>query len=76
MIIKQMLNYTSYANQKFDLLNKHQVFIRNEEIEEAVESPDKTGRRGQYYSARKDGIKVIYQKQAGNIKVVTFFPVK
>lgn len=71
-----MIYFTKYSNEKFDILNKHKVYFRKEEIEEILSSPDKSGRHGKYLSARKDGIKVIYQKEAGVIKVITFFPVK
>lgn len=71
-----MIHFTKYANDKFDILNAHQVYFRKEEIEEIIAAPEKTSRRGKYYAARKDGIKVIYQKEGEVIKIITFFPVK
>ncbi len=71
-----MIHFTSYANNKFDILNKHRVFLRKEEIEEAVNSPDEVAKQGKCFGARKDGIKVIYKKEDEIIKIITFFPVK
>ena len=71
-----MIYFTSYANNKFDILNKHKVFLRKEEIEEAATAPDEVIRQGDYFGAVKDGIKVIYKKEGEIIKVITFFPIK
>jgi len=71
-----MIHFTSYANQKFDLLNKHKVFLRKEEIEETVLTPDEVKKQGKYFGAIRDGIKVLYKKEDEMIKVITFFPVK
>lgn len=71
-----MIYFTSYSNQKFDLLNKHRVFLRKEEIEEAVLSPDEIKKQGKYFGATKNSVKVIYKKENEVIKVITFFPVK
>lgn len=71
-----MIYFTKYAEQKFEILNKHQVYFRKEQIEEILSSPEKISKKGNYLSARKDGIKVIYRKDGGVIKIVTFFPVK
>jgi len=71
-----MIYFTSYANNKFELLNKHKVFLRKEEIEETVSAPDEVKKQGKYFGATRDGIKVIYRKENEIIKVITFFPVK
>jgi len=71
-----MIIFTSYSNQKFDILNKHKVFLRKEEVEEAIKSPDQVKKQNKYFGATKDGIKVIYKKEDEIIKVITFFPVK
>lgn len=68
--------YTRYAEDKFEILNGYGVYIRKEEIEACLAAPDKVSKKGNYQSARKDGLKVVYKKN-GTIKtVVTFFPVK
>ncbi len=71
-----MIYFTKYAEQKFDILNKHKVYFTKEQIEDCLKLPDKTGKKGKYLTARKDEIKVIYQKQDGVIRVITFYPVK
>jgi hypothetical protein len=71
-----MLYYTKYAEQKFDILNKHKVFFTKEQVEDAVKLPDKVEKKGKYLGARKDGIKVVYLKDNGIIKIITFYPVK
>jgi hypothetical protein len=71
-----MIFFTNYSNQKFDLLNKHKVFLRKEEIEETILTPDKVKKQGKYFGATRDGVKVIYKKEDEIIKVITFFPIK
>ncbi len=68
--------YTKYAEQKFDILNQHKVFIRKEEIEACLNFPDKISKKGEYQSARKDKLKVVYKKHGDTKKVITFFPIK
>ena len=71
-----MIYFTKYADQKFDILNKHKVYFTKEQIEDALKFADKTGKKGNYLTALKDEIKVIYQKTNGVIRVITFYPVK
>ncbi len=71
-----MIHYTHYAEKKFDILNKHKVFFTKEQIEEVIKLPDKTSKKGNYLSAKKDVIKVVYSKQDNIIKIITFYPVK
>ena len=71
-----MIYYTKYAEQKFDILNKHKVFFTREQVEDAIKLPEKITKKGNYLAARNDGLKVVYYKQAGVIKVITFYPVK
>jgi hypothetical protein len=70
------MQLSSYAQSKFDLLNKHKVFIRQEQIEEAVALPDSVKKRGKFYFAKRDGIGVVYQIENDTKKVVTFYPLK
>ena len=69
-----MIYYTNYANQKFDILNKHKVFITKEQVEDAVKLPEKVEKKGRYLCAQSGGIKVIYEKEKGANKIITFFP--
>ena len=71
-----MLYFTKYANEKFDILNKHKVYFTREQIEDAVNAPDKTGKKGKLLTAQKEDIKVIYRKEENILKIITFFPVK
>lgn len=71
-----MIYFTKYAEQKFDILNKHKIYFTKEQIEDTLKLPDKTGKKGEYLTARKDEIKVIYQKTDGVTRIITFYPVK
>jgi hypothetical protein len=71
-----MIYFTSYAEKKFDILNKHQVYIRREQVEEAVRAPEIKKKKGKYFWAEKQGIAVIYKLEGEIIKIITFFPTK
>jgi len=71
-----MLYFTKYAESKFDILNRHKVYFTREQIEEAINNPDKVYRRNSCFAVEKEGIKIIYKKEAGCLKIITFFPIK
>ncbi|MBU4600479.1 hypothetical protein KKE88_00355 [Patescibacteria group bacterium] len=71
-----MIYFTKYAEQKFDILNKHKVYFTKEQIEDVVKLPDKISKKGKYIAARKDDIKAVYQKENGVMRIITFYPVK
>ncbi|MCU0679162.1 MAG: hypothetical protein MUC28_01805 [Planctomycetes bacterium] len=71
-----MIHFTKYAEEKFEILNKYQVYFTREQVEEAVMLPDKIGKKGAYKTARKEGIKVAYKKEGEILKIITFYPVK
>ena len=71
-----MIHFTKYAETKFDLLNKHKVFFTREQIKNVLEAPDKTRKKGHYLAASKDKVKVVFKKESGINKVITFYPVK
>lgn len=71
-----MLYFTKYAENKFDLLNKHKVFFTRERIEDTVYCPDKTAKKNGLLTAEKEGVKVIYKKEGEILKVITFYPIK
>lgn len=71
-----MFYFTKYANEKFDILNKHKVFITREQVEETIKLPNKINKKGEYFVARKDEVGVIYKKEAEVIKIITFYPIK
>lgn len=70
-----MIYFTAYANQKFTLLNEHNVFIRKEQVEQTLLKPEKRGKLGSCLTAQSDDVKVVYKKENGIIKVITFYPV-
>jgi len=71
-----MLYFTKYAEEKFDILNRHKVFFTREQIEDAVAIPDKIEKKDNYFFAKKEGIGVVYRKERKIIKIVTFYPIK
>lgn len=71
-----MIHFTKYAENKFEILNKYKVYFTKEQIEDCLKLPDKTYKKGKYLAARKENIKVVYRKEDGMVKVVTFYPVK
>jgi hypothetical protein len=70
-----MIYFTKYAEQKFDFLNAHKVYIRKEAVERALLLPEKRGKVGEFLSAEREGVKVIYQTEAKLQKIITFYPV-
>jgi len=71
-----MFYFTKYAEQKFDILNKHKIFFTREQIEDTISSPDKTGKKDKLLTAQKENVKVIYKKEDEIIKIITFYPIK
>jgi len=71
-----MIYFTKYANKKFDILNKYNIFITKEEVEEAIKLPDKTINKGKYLCIEKAGIQVITKKDDNINKIITFYPKK
>ncbi|MFA6306658.1 MAG: hypothetical protein WCV70_01835 [Patescibacteria group bacterium] len=71
-----MLYFTKYAENKFDILNKHKVYFTREQVEDAVGAPEKAGKKGKLLTAQRENIKVIYKKEAEIIKIITFYPIK
>jgi hypothetical protein len=71
-----MIYFTNYANQKFDILNNHKVYFTREDVEGCLTVPEKSGKKGKYFWAQKEKIKVLYRKEGDIIKVYTFYPIK
>jgi len=71
-----MFYFTKYAEQKFDILNKHKIFFTREQIEDTISCSDKTGKKDKLLTAQKENIKVIYKKEEETIKIITFYPIK
>jgi hypothetical protein len=71
-----MIYFTKYAETKFDILNKHKVYLTKEQIEDAVRLPEKIKKKGKNYIAFMDGVAVVCRKEDEAVKVVTFYPIK
>ncbi len=71
-----MTHFTKYAEQKFEILNAHEVFYTREQIEDVVNAPTEVKKSKKHSSAIKDNIKVIYKQQMKVKRIITFFPVK
>jgi len=71
-----MIYFTKYAENKFDIFNKYKVYITREQVENTVKSPEKINKKGKYLAARKENVKVVYEKENGMIKIITFYPIK
>ena len=71
-----MIYFTKYAEEKFEILHKYHVYFTREQVEDAVKLPEKVNKKGGCLAARKEGVKVVYKKEAGVIKIITFYPVK
>jgi hypothetical protein len=71
-----MIIFSSYAEQKFDILNRHKVYITREAVIDTISTPEKINRKGRCFATYKDGLGVIYKKEESAIKIITFYPVK
>lgn len=68
--------FTKYAEQKFDILNKHRVYITREQVEDAIRLPIKTKKKGKNYIALGECIGVVCRKEGEMTKIITFYPIK
>lgn len=71
-----MIYFTKYATKKFDILNKHNVFVTKEEVEDTVKLPNKSTKKGKYLFMAKEGVGVVLKKEDGMDKVITFYPIR
>lgn len=73
--------YTSHAELKFKILEKHGVKVTKKQIEDTVLRPDKVtkGRKRRLIAQRKMDekhlLRVIYEKKE-NIEIITFYPAR
>ena len=68
--------FTKYAEEKFFILNNHGIYFTHEQIEDCIKAPNKLEKNKKYFKAKKDNLAVIYKKEVGIIKILTFFPLK
>lgn len=66
---------SKYAIKKFEILNKYKVFLRQEEVEDCINNPDREEKKGNYFFAKKEKVGVVYKVEDGMKKVITFYPV-
>ncbi len=76
-----MILFTKYAHTKFQILEEHQFPVLRDAVIAVVENPDAVDTaRLPLYIARKNSdnayvLKVVYKKEAGAFKIITFYPV-
>ena len=71
-----MIYFSKYAEQKFEILNRHKVYITKEDVKNAILEPDKLEKRKTRQSATKDGLRVVFSVQGEVKKILTFYPLK
>ena len=75
-----IIYFTKYAEDKFGILASHGCVIERARVEEAVKAPDAVDEsKVPLFTARKDFdekrlLKVVYKKEAGAAKIITFYP--
>ena len=67
--------FTKYAEEKFNILNKHKVYLTREQIVDCLADKNIV-KKGKYYLAKKDGVGVVFDKETGEPRIITFYPVK
>ena len=76
-----IIYFTKYAKDKFGILADHGCVIKRARVEEAVKTPDFTDdSKAPLFSAQKDFdekrlLKVVYKKESGAVKIITFYPI-
>lgn len=78
-----MILFTKYAQEKFDILERHKVFVTKEQVQEALTAPDSRGdvKAPLLFAQKNDDMKpgralrVCYKMSSGMINVITFYPV-
>lgn len=75
-----MVSFTAYANKKFDTLRRHGCVISRAVVEEAVRSAtggeprDRTFFFAQKADENGQEVRVAYRKEAGVLRIITFYP--
>lgn len=74
--------FINHAKIKLEILNKHGVKLTEEEIKETVKNPDSVidGRNNRMIAQKimddEHILRVIYEKNGDNIKIITFYPAR
>lgn len=75
-----IMHFTKYANDKFDILKRHGFVVSKSQVEDALKNPDIVDESraplcfAQKSIDEKRVLKVVYKKEAGVIKIITFYP--
>ena len=75
-----VIYFTKYAKDKFGILAGHGCVVERALVEEVAKAPDFTDdSKAPLFSAQKDFdekrlLKVVYKKEAGAAKIITFNP--
>lgn len=77
-----MIIYTKHAKEKFKILEEQGFSVKKELIEKAIESPDLIDYSQspllvvQKSIDEKHILKVVFRKENGIIKIITFYPMR
>ncbi|MEK7142757.1 MAG: DUF4258 domain-containing protein [Patescibacteria group bacterium] len=75
-----MIYFTKHAKEKFEILKKHKFPVLKKQVIETIEDPEKIdySRLPLFIAQRKFDkyhvLRVVYKKEEGLIKVITFYP--
>lgn len=76
------IRFTKHAEEKFDILEKHQFSVFRKHVLSIVESPNVIDRsRYPLIIAQGDSddhhvLRIVYRREAGAISIITFYPGK
>lgn len=75
-----MIYFTKHADDKFDILAKHEFYVSKKQVLETINDPDNIDySRHPLLIAQKKldkdhVLRVVYKKEDSLIKVITFYP--
>lgn len=75
-----MIIFTKHAKNKFEILKRHKFLISEKQVLETIENPDLIDYShfplfiAQRKIDREHVLRVVYKKEGGIIKIITFYP--
>lgn len=75
-----MIRFSTHAEFKIDLLNRHKFLINRDMVLDTVKKPDKitSGRKGRLIAQKKISerhvLRVVYEKHDKDIEIITLYP--
>jgi hypothetical protein len=75
-----MIVFTKHANEKFKVLKRHKFSISKQQILDTIINPESVdySRLPLFIAQRKIDkthvLRVVYKREMGNIKIITFYP--